>query len=124
MSLTARLAVASVVAGLGLPAGASAATGIEGTYGCSPVVGAGGMFAATDSQLVLRSGGRYVFTLNAVNGAPAPSKGTYSRAGSKVTFRGGKLAHRTATIKRQAGFQPALSFALLLGKRHICNRTR
>ena len=86
-----------------------------GRYSCSQTVGQS--FLPADSQLVLKSRARYSFTANAVNANPAPSKGHYSRAGSKLTFRGGEFARKRATIKHTAAFGTQLVFRSLRGKR-------
>jgi hypothetical protein len=115
------IALTAAVLTLVLAAGASAAGAPTGTYTCSQTVGQS--FLPADSQLVLKSRARYSFTANAVNANPAPSKGHYSRAGSKLTFRGGELARKRATIKHAAAFGTQLVFRSLRGKRHVCSKS-
>ena len=113
------IALTTAVLTLVLSGGAGAAGAPTGTYSCSQTLGQS--FLPADSQLVLRSKGRYRFTVNAVNANPAPSKGHYARSGSKLTFRGGVLAGKKPTIKHTATFGTQLVFRSLRGKRHICN---
>jgi hypothetical protein len=122
MSARTVILTVAVVASLTSAASASASS-VKGTYPCSPAA-SGTMLLPPDSSIALLSSGRYKMIRIGANGGPMPS-GTYTRNGSKLTFRGGTLAGKHATLKTSKVYGRQFTFSSLLGGgRHVCTKQR
>jgi hypothetical protein len=104
-------------------AGAYAATGVSGKYGCSP--GAGATLLPTNAGLTLKSTGRYSLALYGVGGGK--SSGTYKKNGKKLKFSSGVLGGKTGTFRSGGslpGVKAQISFSTWIngGGREVCRR--